>query len=116
MIIKSVNGQLSSTSFFKPVAIGYVLGAAVFFLPMLLLMALIGVVTVVTGNTGGAETGEVNPLPHLMLGFVMVPLILVMQSVMFGGMVVLGLSIYRLKRPIQVSNRIETTAPPSETN
>ena len=119
MIIKSVDGQLGSTSFFKPVAIGFILGAAVFFVPMLLLMALMGIVTVATGDAGGPEAGGTSPLSHIMLGFVMVPLILVMQSVMFGGLVVLGLSIYRIKRPILVSNytqsavEIPSTPPPS---
>ena len=108
MILKSVDGQLGSTSFFKPVVIGYVLGAAVFFVPMLLLMALIGIVTVATGSTGGIEADGTDPLPNLMMGFLMIPVILVMQSVMFGGMVVLGLSIYRIKWPIRISNRTET--------
>ncbi len=108
MILKSVNGQLSSASFFKPVAVGYVLGAAVFFVPVLLLMALTGIVMVATGSTGGNEIDGSNPLPHLMMGFIMVPVILILQSMMFGGLVVLGLTIYRIKQPIQVSNRTET--------
>lgn len=69
-----------------------------------------GIVVVATGSSGWPETDAANPLTHILTGFIMVPLILIMQSVMFGGLVVLGLPIYRLKRPIQIMNRTETAS------
>jgi len=103
MKLQSVDGNLSSGNFFKPVAIGYVIGAGVFFLPMLLLTIPMMILM------PGVE-GESQSMSMALSGLIMVPFILILQGVVFGGLVVLGLSIYRLRWPIRITNKAQTAS------
>jgi hypothetical protein len=113
MKLQSVDGNLSSGNFFKPVAIGYVIGMGVFFLPIILMTIPMMILM------PGVE-GESQSMSMALSGLIMVPFILILQSVMFGGLVVLGLSIYRLRWPIRITNKTQTasdlpgTPPPNQ--
>ncbi len=91
MEIKAVDGKLSLGSLFGPVAVGYGIGAGVIFLPMFVLMSLVFLFSPVVDQNGQAVSGASVALPML----IMVPFILAMQGVMIGGLVLLGLAIYR---------------------
>jgi hypothetical protein len=104
MEIKVVDGKLSLTSLFAPVAVGYGVGAGVIFLPMFLLIGLVGSFTPVVDQSGQTVSGAAFFLPMV----IMVPLILLMQSVMFAGLIMLGLAIYRRFGKINVISVRET--------
>jgi len=91
MEIKAVDGKLSIDSLFVPIAVGYVIGAGVIFLPLFLLMGLLFAFSPAgMDQNGQAVSGAAMALPMI----IMVPFILAMQSVMFGGLILLGLAIY----------------------
>jgi hypothetical protein len=106
MDIKVVDGKLSIGSLFVPVAAGYAIGAGAIFLPMFLLMGLIIAFSPgVVDQDGQAVSGAAMALPMI----IMVPFIVVMQGVMFGGLVLLGLVIYRNWGTLRVTHVRETT-------
>jgi len=99
------NGQLSLGSAYKMIAKGYVIGAggfvAIFMIPMFIIF-LIGALSGQPMSVNGEmTTGWAAYTPMLMM-FVMFPVIVGLQAIMFGGMVVLGLVVYRQFRPINV--------------
>ena len=92
MEIKAVDGKLSVTSLFWPVAVGYGIGAGVFFVPMFLLAGLL----VSFAPAGVDQNGQsFSPAIMVLPMVIMVPFIVAMQGVMMGGLVMLGLAIYR---------------------
>lgn len=100
MELRTVGGRLKLDSTFKMVATGYVVGAGVIFLPLIIL------VTLVNFAAGGPMTvnGEVVEGGGFLtfLPIVMVPVILAMQALMFGGLVTLGLWLFQMRWPIRV--------------
>jgi hypothetical protein len=105
MEIKAVDGKLSIGSLFGPVAIGYAIGAGVIFLPMFLLMGLLFAFSPgFVDQNGQNVSGAAMALPMI----IMVPFIVVMQGVMFGGLVLLGLAIYRKWGTLRVTSVRET--------
>jgi hypothetical protein len=92
MEIKVVDGKLSLASMFGPVAVGYVIGAGVIVVPMFLMMGLLFSL----GPAVVDQDGQPVSLGTIVLPMVlMVPFIVAMQGVMIGGLVMLGLAIYR---------------------
>ncbi|MEQ1708077.1 MAG: hypothetical protein ABL864_07085 [Terricaulis sp.] len=105
MEIKAVDGKLSLGSLFGPVVVGYGVGAGVIFVPMFVLMSLLFLFSPgVVDQSGQIVSGASVALPML----IMVPFILVMQGVMFGGLVLLGLAIYRKWGTLRVTSVRET--------
>jgi|GEM_PF-681226 len=103
MEIKTVDGNLSLGSLFKPIAVGYAIGMGVIFIPMFLLMLPMFVFSPgVQGQDGQLVTGAGPILAMMMPMFVMIPIILAVQGLIIGGAILLGLSIYRTRRPIRV--------------
>lgn len=100
MELRTVGGRLKLSSAFKMIATGYVVGAGVIFLPIFTLMA---VITFATGapTTVNGEAVEGGGFLAL-LPIVMVPFIIAMQSLLFGGLVVLGLWLFQKRWPIRV--------------
>ncbi|WP_332772377.1 hypothetical protein [Phenylobacterium sp.] len=102
MELRIVDGQLKPGGAFKLVATGYLVGAGAIFVPFFAL------VTLFTFGSGAPATlnGEVVKggagLMMTLMPFIMLPIILVMQSAMIGGLVVFGLWLYRKHRPIHV--------------
>ncbi|MBL8538290.1 MAG: hypothetical protein JNM59_12865 [Hyphomonadaceae bacterium] len=105
MEIKAVDGKLSLSSLFGPVAAGYAIGAGVIFVPMFLLMGLL----ISFAPAGVDQNGQaVSPATMVLPMVVMVPFIVVMQGVMIGGLVMLGLAIYRNWGTLRVASVRET--------
>lgn len=105
MEIKVVDGKLSLASMFGPVAVGYAIGALVIFLPMFLLMALLfSFAPVGVDQNGQSLSPAITVLPMV----IMVPFIVAMQGVMMGGLVMLGLAIYRKWGSLRVTAVRET--------
>lgn len=100
MEIRAVDGKLSLGSLFGPVAVGYGIGAGVIFMPMFLLMGVMFSFVPVVDQVGQPVNGAIMILPMV----VMVPIILVMQGAMFGGLVMLGLAIYRKWGTLRVTS------------
>jgi hypothetical protein len=105
MEIKAVDGKLSLASKFGPVAVGFAIGAGVIFVPMFLLMGLL----YSFAPAGVDQNGQ--PFSPAMMVFpmvIIVPLIVAMQGVMIGGLVMLGLTIYRKWGNIRVTSLRQT--------
>jgi hypothetical protein len=106
MEIKTIDGKLSVTSLFWPVAVGYGIGAGVFFVPMFLLMGLL----MSFAPAGVDQNGQsFNPAMVFLPMVIMVPFIVAMQGVMMGGLVMLGLTIYRKWGTLRVTAVRETS-------
>lgn len=91
MELRTTGGQLKLGGAFKLVATGYFLGAGVIFLP---LFALINVITLAAGVPPTLNGEPVEGSGGILVAFlplIMVPVILAIQAVMFGGLAVLGL-------------------------
>lgn len=96
-----MSGQLKLDGAFKLVATGYLIGAGVIFVPAFALVTLLSLASGAPMMVNG-QTVESGGFLLALLPLVLVPLILAMQSVMFGGLVVLGLWLYQKRRPLSV--------------
>lgn len=101
MELRTKDGQLKPGGAFKLVATGYFLGAGVIFLPLFALVAVISLAAGVPTMDGQSAEGSGGVLVAV-LTLIMVPVVLAMQAVMLGGMAVLGLWLYQMRRPIRV--------------
>lgn len=103
MELRTQGGELRLGGAFKLVAIGYFLGAAVIFVPLFLLVALISLAAGAPATVNGQEVeGGGNVLLAVLPMIFMLPVVLAFQSFMFGGLAVLGLWLYQKRRPIRV--------------
>jgi hypothetical protein len=101
--IKAVDGNVSLSSLYKPIALGYAIGMGVIFIPMFLLMLPMFVFSPgVQDQSGHLVTGPGPILAMMAPMIVMIPIILAMQGLMIGGAILLGLAIYRTRRPIRI--------------
>jgi hypothetical protein len=102
MQIRAVNGKLSLGSLFMPLVIGYSIGWGLMF-ALILPLPLVSILSsrAVDGN-GHVVTGIGAKLAMVAPVLLLFPLIIVMQSVMMAGSILLGLVIYRTMRPIRV--------------
>lgn len=105
MEIKAVDGKLSLGSLFGPIAVGYGVGAGVIFIPMFLLIGLLSFFAPTAVDQSGQS---ISPSAVMLPMIIMVPFILAMQAVMFGGLVLLGLAIYRKWGKLRVISVRET--------
>ena len=96
MELRTVGGKLVLGDAFKLTTIGSLIGTAVIFVPFFLLFGLL--VWVISATQ--SEPSFVGYI--LLLQLIMLPIVLVMQAIMTGAMVTLGLWIYRWRRPIKV--------------
>ena len=103
MEIKARDGYVSLGSLYKPIAVGYVIGMGVVFLPMFLLMLPMLVFSPgVQDQSGQLVTGPGPILAMIAPMIVMIPLILALQGLLIGGAILLGLAIYRTRHPIRI--------------
>jgi hypothetical protein len=90
MELRTTDGQLKAGAAFRLVATGYIIGGSVIFGPLFLLATL----------TIGVQR------PAMLLGgllqLLLLPVVLGIQSLLLGGVIVLGLWLYRKRRPILV--------------
>ena len=85
-----------SKSLFKTIAIGYICGAGILFLPIFVLSGF-------QSMAAQADIGLINALVLLVL----LPVILALQGIIFGGVVMLGLWVLRKVWPSTVSHENE---------
>jgi hypothetical protein len=90
--IHSINGTVRPSALFRVIATGYALGVIAIFGP---LFALIAVFTLFGFPVEG-------PKWHVLMFPLLLPLIAVMQAFIFGGIVLLGLTVYRWYGRIQI--------------
>lgn len=102
MELRTRDGQLEVGGAFKLVAAGYFLGAAAIFVPLFGLVALVSLAAGVPSTVNGEPVAGGGGVLFAVLPLIMVPVILAMQAVMFGGLAVLGLWLYQKRRPIRV--------------
>ncbi len=99
MELRTVGGQLKAGAAFRLVTIGYVIGAGVIFGPLFLL----------------AIVAMSFQRPVMLVGgliqLLMLPIILAVQSLLLGGVIVLGLWLYQKRRPILVVDGDELSSP-----
>lgn len=100
MELRTVGGRLKLDSTFKMVATGYVVGAGVIFLPLIILVTLVSFAAGAPMTVNGEVVERGGFLTFLPI--VMVPAILAMQALMFGGLVTLGLWLFQMRWPIRV--------------
>ena len=105
MELQTQNGRLKPGGAFKLVATGYFLGAGVIFLPLFALISVITVISIAAGGPAVLNGEQVQGGPAIfvaILPLVMLPVILAIQALVFGGLAVLGLWLYNKWRPILV--------------
>jgi len=99
MEIRAVDGKLSLGSLFGPVALGYLLGAGMIFVDRVLSLS--------CRRRSLRKALPVDRKFSLAM-VVMAPFILIMQSVMLSGLIMLGPSIYRKWGKLDVVSVRET--------
>ncbi|WGM31127.1 hypothetical protein [Brevundimonas sp. NIBR11] len=102
MELRTTGGQLKPGRAFKLVATGYFLGAGVIFLPLFALVTVISLAAGVPPTLNGEPVGGNGAILVSILPLIMVPVILAIQAVMFGGLAVLGLWLYSKRKPIPI--------------
>lgn len=102
MELRTVGGQLKLASVFKLVATGYGIGAGVIFIPLFGLVILTGLASGAPMKVNGEVVEGGARLAFALIPLVMVPFIVAMQAVMFGGLIFLGLWLYQKRRPLHV--------------
>ena len=93
MIIRTASGQVTPGDLFRVVATGYAIGVAAIF------GLLFGVISLFVLFGAPIEGGR-----SFLLWPVLLPFIAVVQGVLVGVVVMLGLAIYRRYRPIEIDS------------
>lgn len=99
MELRTMGGQLKAGAAFRLVATGYIIGASVIFGPLFLLATL----------TMGVQRPAM--LVGGLLQLLLLPIVLGIQSLLFGGVIVLGLWLYQKRKPIVVVDGGDAPAP-----
>lgn len=102
------NGQLTLGSVFKLVAVSWLCFGFIVVGGFFLLIMLIGVASGSMTVNGEAVVGRGTVFLSMLPMLVMLPLVIAMQAVMFGGMITAGAALLRLRRPLAVT--VESTA------
>jgi hypothetical protein len=100
--LKTANGRLKLDGAFRLVATGYLIGAGVIFVPLFALVTLAALASGAPMKVNGQVVEGSAGLVFALLPLVMVPFVVALQSVMFGGLVVFGLWLYQKRRPLRV--------------
>jgi len=99
------DGKIQAGQIFKLSALGYVLGAGLIFIPVFVLATIFTVMAISSGmpaQVNGAQvTGGLAMVAGIM-PLIVLPFVLAIQSVIFGGLITLGLWLYTRRRSIEV--------------
>lgn len=106
------DGQLTLGSVFKLVATSWLCFGLIVFGGLFLLIFLLGAASGTMMVNGESVAGRQAVLAVGVPMLLLVPVIIAMQAVMFGGFVTLGAALLRLRRPLSVT--IESTVRPGE--
>ena len=102
MNLKTENGNLRLSSAYKLIVIAWILSWGALMGIVMLIMLLI---TLITGEMTVNEQvvqGRGAALMAILPMFILFPIIIILQSFMFAAMLVGGLWLYRLKRPLRI--------------
>lgn len=102
MQLRTVDGRLTLGSAFRLFFWGHLLGFSSFFVPITLLIVVSGALAGKMSINGEVIYGVDAVLAHTLRLVAVLPMIIVGQALMFGGLAALGLLIYRLFRPLNV--------------
>lgn len=102
MELLTERGRLKLGGAFKLVAVGYFVGAGAIFLPLFALVTVITVASGIPPTVNGQQVEGAGALLFSLLPLVMLPVVLAIQAVMFGGLVTLGLLLYQKFNPIRI--------------
>lgn len=111
MKLKVVDSRLSLGSAYKLIVVGWVLSWGALF-GTIFGFVVIAAITSGSMTINGEVVEGIGAIAVQILPFViMLPLIIVFHAFVFGGLLVAGLALYRLYRPIEVVHLTETDKP-----
>ncbi|MBI3438180.1 MAG: hypothetical protein HY054_05940 [Proteobacteria bacterium] len=96
MKLRVKNGRFEPASLFKFVFVGVLLGEGVIFVPFFLLMMVMFLVMPQSNIQGPRDAIFIVP--------VLLPMIIAMHTLMFGGMIVLGLWLFSLRGKLEIAS------------
>lgn len=105
MKIRARDGKVQVGSLFKLASLGYLMGAGLIAVPVFLLATLFTLLAISAGmpaNANGAPVTGGLALVTAAMPLIVLPFILALQAIMFGGLITLGLWLYTRRRPIEI--------------
>lgn len=109
MELKTRDNQLTLGSVFKLFVTGWLCAWTVFAGVIFLLLLVIGVATGSMLVNGEVVQGRGTVLLAMAPAFILLPIVIVIQAIMFAAFLTGGVWLYRLRRPLTVVS--EATAP-----
>lgn len=103
MQLRTVDGKLTLGSVYKLIVWGWLIGWSIFFIPIMLLIVVGGTLAGQMSVNGEMVYGHGTVFMHMAPMLILAPLIIVMHAFMFGGLITLGVLIYRKWRPLTVT-------------
>ena len=104
MQLKTVNGKLTLGSAYKLFVVSWFVGWTSLFV----IFGGIALLAMLVGGGAASEVvvadGSLPPAAAALLSVVMIPIIIVFHAFAFSGFLLLGLVIYRIWRPVQVTD------------
>ena len=104
MELKTKDGDLTLGSAYRLIVTAWVLSWGAFMGFVLLLLLLLTLLTGEMTVNGELVEGRGAALASMLPMLVLFPVVIVMHAFMFGGFLIGGLWLYRLKRPLRVTN------------
>jgi hypothetical protein len=102
MRLKTKGGQLTLGSAYKLIVWGWLLSWGVLFGVVLLMLITITLLTGEMAVNGEIVSGRVRAFIAMAPIVLMFPIVITLHAFMFGGLLTMGLWLYRTKRPIEV--------------
>jgi len=110
MQLKTVDGQLTLGSAFKLIVIGWLISFTLLFGAIFVAVAISSVVSGEIVVNGELVRGRGAVLAAIAPFVLVIPIVVPLHALVFGGLMTAGLWLYRLHKPLRV---IDATAPPS---
>lgn len=107
MNLKIRDGQLTLGSVFKLVAISWACFGVIVIGGLFLLMLLIGLASGSMSVNGDMVQGRGAVLVAMIPMVILLPIVVAIQALIFGGFVTIGAALYRQRRPLSIT--VETT-------
>jgi hypothetical protein len=103
MQLRTVDGKLTLGSVYKVIVWGWLISWSVFMVPIFLLIVVGATLSGQMSVNGEMVYGSGQIFVQLLPMIILLPIIIVMHAFMFGGMITLGVWIYRHFRPLTVT-------------
>lgn len=112
MQLKSVDGKLTLGSAYKLFVISWIFGCHILFGAFAAIFTLIALASEQATINGVIVEGTGPILTAMIPVLLLFPVVIIIQSFIAGGMLVLGLAVYRLWRPIKITDQKERVLAP----